>query len=141
VGGQLARVQHNLIKRQKMHFTSLEAIGVDVIFGVNGSVWVKPWAPKPAADPAQQQQPEADTAADASPTAVASPEQRQAVCRAANAVRALAALQLPIHADAVGAVVALAAAEEVSLSHMLQAPFLSLVAAQEAQQRTQTNAI
>jgi exosome complex component RRP4 len=48
-GGQLVQVQHNLIKRQKQHFVALEALGVDIIFGVNGAVWIAPWAPKPAA--------------------------------------------------------------------------------------------
>ena len=41
--GQLVRVSHNLIRRQKLHFTQLPEEGVDIIFGVNG--WVCPPPP------------------------------------------------------------------------------------------------
>ncbi len=56
-------------------------------------------------------------------------------CRASNAVRALAALQLPIYAAAVAAVVGLADSEEVATPHMLRSHFLALAAAQTAAQR------
>ena len=134
-GGQLVHVQHNLIKRQKQHFTSLESAGVNIIFGVNGLVFVSPWSakppqPDPLALPATAQPPPAPPPA--------SLEQRQAVCRAANAVRALAALHLPIYAEAVDRVVALATQEEIALAHMLREPFLTLVAGQETHQHSQT---
>jgi hypothetical protein len=98
-----------------------QALGVDIIFGVNGAVWIAPWAPKPvAADlppAAQQEASDAATAATTPPPPPATPEQRQAVARAANAVRALAALQLPIHAESVTAAVDLA--EQVAHRHNL----------------------
>lgn len=128
------KVQHNLIRRQKQHFTSLEGAGVNIIFGVNGLVFVSPWAPKPP-----QPDPLAlpDTAQQVPAPPSASPEQRQAVCRAANAVQALAALHLPIYAEAVDRVVALATQEEIALAHMLREPFLVLIAGQETQQHSQ----
>jgi hypothetical protein len=98
-------------------FRDAQALNVDIIFGVNGAVWIAPWAAKPtAADlpPAAQQEAAADAAAAAAPPQPATLEQRQAVARAANAVRALAALQLPIHAESVTAAVDLA--EQVACS-------------------------
>ena len=36
----LVQVHPVLIKRQKQHFHHLESLGVDIIFGCNGLVWV-----------------------------------------------------------------------------------------------------
>lgn len=124
--------------------TCLQALGVDIIFGVNGAVWIAPWAPKPAASdlpPLAQAQLEAAEAAAAALNPTPKPatlEQREAVTRAANAVRALAALQLAIHAEPVSAAVDLAVQEGVALPHMLRPPFLAMLAAQEAGHRMQT---
>lgn len=38
--GQFLKVPSNLIKRQKQHFHSLPNIGVDVILGNNGYIWI-----------------------------------------------------------------------------------------------------
>ncbi|KAK9834028.1 hypothetical protein WJX81_004480 [Elliptochloris bilobata] len=88
-GGQLVTVPANLIKRQKHHFNTLPDMGVDVILGCNGMVWVAPNAPPPAlgADGEPEQAP---------PRPPATREQRAAVCRMAGALRALAALYFPI---------------------------------------------
>lgn len=85
-------------------------------------MWIAPWAPKPsAADLPPAAQLEAANAASgaAVPPQPATLEQRQAVARAANAVRALAALQLPIHAESVTAAVDLAT--QVAHEHNMDA--------------------
>ena len=56
-------------------------------------------------------------------------------CRAANAVRALAALELPIYSAGVSALVGLADSEEVATPHMLRPSFLTLAAAMVAEKR------
>ncbi|KAK9811058.1 hypothetical protein WJX73_009950 [Symbiochloris irregularis] len=37
--GQLIPVPANIVKRQKQHFHSIEALGVDMIIGCNGMIW------------------------------------------------------------------------------------------------------
>lgn len=73
---------------QALLTTRLHA-GVDVILGCNGMVWVAPHAraPELGADGEPDQAP---------PPPPATSAQREAVCRVAGAVRALAALYFPI---------------------------------------------
>lgn len=135
--GQLVRVAHSLIRRKKMHFTQSKAIGVDIIFGVNGWVWVAPYREKPAVVPGGLLPSEDAAAADAAPPPPpVTDTDRRAISRAANAVRALAALQLPIHLEAVAGIVELADSEGVRTSHMMRTTFLKLAAAQEASNRS-----
>jgi hypothetical protein len=95
-------VAPSLIKRQKQHFHHVPELGVDVIFGCNGLVWVGVHVEPPkeadvataAADPeaAVQLKPEVGTV----PVDV-----RTHVALVANVVRVLSRLFLPIHLPAV----------------------------------------
>jgi len=68
--------------------------GVDIILGCNGMVWIAPHAPLPAPPGADGGEPAEPEPAPAPPPDTR--PQREAVCRAAGAVRALAALRFLI---------------------------------------------
>ena len=89
-GGQLVTVSPNLVKRQKQHFNDLGSLGVSVILGCNGMIWVAAQAAPHANGHAAEQSGGSGAAL------VIGPQQREAVCRVANAVRVLAALSMLI---------------------------------------------
>jgi hypothetical protein len=81
----------------KYHEVSISA-GVDLVLGLNGLVWVCPHVARgPDGAPVQPQTAAGAAAAAASITRA----QREACVRVAGAIRALAALYLPIYPDAI----------------------------------------
>ncbi|EFJ51079.1 hypothetical protein VOLCADRAFT_73556 [Volvox carteri f. nagariensis] len=135
--GQLVEVPPNLIKRQKQHFHTLEALGVELIIGCNGLVWVAPLRPDRAAAAAA-----ADIGADAADAAAEAPVapppskgQLEVVCRMANAIRVLTRLYMPVYPASIMAVYEAAMDKNVELRDMLEPDFLEAVVKQEAQRR------
>lgn len=126
-GGQLVCVPPYLVKRQKQHFHSLTEIGVDIIFGLNGSIWVAPEGQR-GTEAGGQEADKISTTEGAS---------RAAVCRVANAVRALAKLYLLIHPTSIMEVYEMTEANRIPLSHMTDEDVLALVVANEAHRRTE----
>jgi len=102
--GTLVRVAPRLVKRCKQHFQNLgQDIGVEVILGLNGFVWVQE-------APVEKEKPEGDEAAAAAAAAAADGDDgapttyvpvtlsgRERVCRVRNAVLALARMMMPIY--------------------------------------------
>eukprot|EP00877_Chromochloris_zofingiensis_P000115 jgi/Chrzof1/10103/Cz04g27050.t1 len=124
-GGQLVAVPANLVKRQKQHFRTLESLGVDVILGLNGLIWVAPHvergeggAPLPTAN-----------------IAGFSAAQREATCRVSNAIRALAALCLQIYPSTIMDAYELCVQNKIHPKDMLEMEFLTLVAQSEVVRR------
>lgn len=138
--GQLLGVPANLIKRQKQHYHTLEALGVTMIIGVNGLIWVAPYQPRggdgddATGGPTAMDADAAEAGADGAQEP-ASAAQVQNVCRLANAVRALARLYMPIYMPSIMAVFEAAADGQVSLKDMLEPAFLELIIQQEARKR------
>ena len=89
-GGQLVTVSPNLVKRQKQHFNDLGNLGVSIILGCNGMIWVAAQTAPHANGHAAEQGGSSET------ESVITPQQREAVCRVANAVRVLAVLSMLI---------------------------------------------
>ncbi|KAG2484794.1 hypothetical protein HYH03_016447 [Edaphochlamys debaryana] len=139
VCGQLVEVPPNLIKRQKQHFHTIEALGVELIIGCNGLVWVAPLRPDRAAASADGGAGAgADGDADGAeppPPPPPSRVQLEVVCRLSNAIRVLTRLYMHVYPAAVLAVYEAAADNGVALRDMLEPEFLEAVAAQEAQRR------
>lgn len=94
--GQLVQVPPALIRRQKQHFCALAPCGVAVILGRNGFVWV---SSPPAPDAALGARGGGDhegREGGGEEHAVVPLAERERICRAANAVRVLAALRFTI---------------------------------------------
>lgn len=109
--GQLIQVAANLIHRQRHHFHTLEDLGVTLIFGCNGMVWISPLGPK------------------------VDIEHRKSVCRLANAVRCLSRLCLPIFLVTVMNVFELSLDMKVAIQDMSRSEFLTAVINKEAERR------
>lgn len=141
--GQLLVVPANLVKRQKQHYHTLEALGVIVIIGVNGLIWVAPHHPRPATDgqpgglngAPNSMETDSTTEEAAAAQQLPTPAQVQNVCRLANAVRALAKLYMPIFMPSVMGVYESAVEGGVLLADMVQPSFLELLVQQEARKR------
>jgi len=100
--GTLVRVAANLVKRCKQHFQHLGPdIGVEVILGLNGFVWVQE-------APLEKEQTSDDAAAAAAAAAESeegalttyvpvTPAGRERVCRVRNSILALARMVMPIY--------------------------------------------
>ncbi|KAJ9527697.1 hypothetical protein QJQ45_025976, partial [Haematococcus lacustris] len=103
-GGQLVAVPPALVKRQKQHFHNIEVIGVSVILGCNGLLWVSPTPPPPPAalTPGLLTGGQGGEAvAVPPPDWQPSRQQLEAVVRVGNAIRALARCYLPIYATTI----------------------------------------
>ncbi|GMH46101.1 hypothetical protein BSKO_14065 [Bryopsis sp. KO-2023] len=109
-GGQLVQVAANLIHRQRHHFHTLDDLGVTLIFGCNGMVWI-------------------------APTGKAEIENRRNICRLANAVKCLSKLCLPIFLATVMNVFKLSEENAVVIRDMSRSDFLAQIVEKEAERR------
>lgn len=132
VNGQLVEVPPNLIKRQKQHFHRLEALGVELIIGCNGLVWVAPLRPDTSGDGGG----EAGDEVLAKPAPPPTKGQLEVVCRLANAIRVLTRLYMPVYPASIMSTYEAAVDNSVPLKDMLDPDFLSAVVLQEAQRRS-----
>eukprot|EP00798_Chlamydomonas_sp_ICE-L_P007459 gene7459-600_t len=119
-GGQCITVPANLVKRQKQHFYTMDAIGVDIILGCNGHLWVAPQFPKPQDGLSEVMVPEFTKI------------QLEAATRVANAIRALAKLYLTIYPATIMDTYEIATEHNVAPRDMLETDFLTLVVSSEA---------
>ncbi|KAK9844602.1 hypothetical protein WJX74_004455 [Apatococcus lobatus] len=137
VGGQLVEVPATLIKRQKFHFHHLEDLGVDMIVGCNGGVWVGPHDAHKSAD-TQDGGHGREEAVLVMPTMPSfTPQQRGKAARVANAVRVLAILYLPVHSASIQDTCQAAMQLDLGAADMLKLPFIQHLAEQEVQRRQQ----
>lgn len=131
--GQLVRVAPYLIKRLKQHFHQLKDLGVDLILGCNGFIWVSA-----AASPSSSSSAAAGNK-DNLPVAAADGVQfevRERICRLANSVRVLGALGLLVSPDSIMQTYDASLLWEVPVKDMLSADFHVKLAEKEAEQRT-----
>mmetsp|Transcript_31083 Transcript_31083/g.69022 ORF Transcript_31083/g.69022 Transcript_31083/m.69022 type:complete len:304 (+) Transcript_31083:149-1060(+) len=122
-GGQLIIVPANLVKRQKQHFYTMEAIGVDLILGCNGLLWVAPHFKKPEDGTTPIEVPQFTL------------QQIQAATRAANAIRALAKLYLAIYPATIMDAYEIAVESGTPIKDMLETDFLVKVVKSEGVRR------
>ncbi|KAL1816641.1 hypothetical protein ACET3Z_019215 [Daucus carota] len=135
--GQLLTVPPYLVKRRKQHYHYLEQLGIDLILGCNGFIWVgehidtkDDMVEDQVAKSEQQNENPGDNFSKETYTSV---EIRQNICRAANAVRVLCALGFNITADVIIETVKLS--NSVDIHEMLGPEFYVLVAESEVERR------
>ncbi|KAL1816643.1 hypothetical protein ACET3Z_019217 [Daucus carota] len=135
--GQLLTVPPCLVKRRKQHYHYLEQLGIDLILGCNGFIWVAEhidtkddMVEDQVAKSEQQNENPGDNFSKETYTSV---EIRQNICRAANAVRVLCALGFNITADVIIETVKLS--NSVDIHEMLDPKFYVLVAESEVERR------
>jgi hypothetical protein len=117
------QVAPGLVKRQKQHFVALPDIGVELILGVNGNVWVAPYMQRREDGSLPDPLPAFDV------------EARRAVCRAAGAVRALAQLYLMVYPAAIVDTYELSVAQQVEVQDMAEGAFLAVLIDSEIARR------
>ncbi|KAK3282176.1 hypothetical protein CYMTET_10077 [Cymbomonas tetramitiformis] len=110
-------------------------VGVDVIFGVNGRVWVGAHVEAPAADTGTPHSAEDEAEKITRPPVKVDAEVREKVCRVANAIQVLAKLFFPIHAPAVLQTYQDSLAADVQAKDMLGDYFQTYVLEKEVERR------
>lgn len=144
--GQLLSVPPYLVKRRKQHLHHLDQLGVDLILGCNGFIWVGEHA-EPQGDMAvdQENDPEQDLIAKKHPAtlkeqecAYTSIETRQNICRIANAIRVVSTLGFTITVEVITETFNLSTSLNMDIHEMLGSEFCVLVAEQEADRRSKT---
>jgi len=131
-GGHLEVVPSALVRRQKQHFHTLEDLGVDVLFGCNGLVWlgVHP------ADQATSQDPNAELDVGHIPDVEVDAVTRERICRLSAGVRVLAALFLPMDVTVLRALYDTSLQLGVEPRDMRALEFQTRVLEMEAERRT-----
>lgn len=114
--GQIVEVSANLVHRQRHHFHTLQQLGLTLIFGCNGMIWIAPTGPSIEV------------------------EQCQSASRVANAIRCLSRLRLPIFLATVMSVVHLSLDSNVAIQDMGRPEFLTMIVRKEAERRQSTTA-
>ena len=134
--GQLVKVPPRLIKRQSSHFIDLDAMGIQMIVGCNGWIWLGLVDKKrPVRSQLAEFQLSSREEVEEQPF---DPDRDQllAASRLANAILGLAKLSLPIYKDALLASVELSIANNVAISKMLDLEFLANVVELEEGRRS-----
>lgn len=126
-GGQLVVVTAALVKRAKQHFHAFP-FGVDVIFGMNGFVWVGAAHGEGGASAGATAPTNEESDATAAAAADVPPDLRERLCRVANALRVLDSLFLPITAATVLAVYSASVDLQVTAREMLHPDVLPRLA-------------
>ena len=139
--GRIIKVPAELVRRQRHHFQHLENVGVDIILGCNGLVWVTHHVDaQPLLSHQQQQQQGGEKLTEEQkrqqqqqrePTAA----QRESVSRVGQCILALAQLGLALQGTALARVVQLSLEKRMAPKFILESEFLSAVAAEEEIQR------
>ncbi len=127
--GRVVRVPAELVRRQRHHFQKLEGVGVDIILGCNGLVWVTHHVVE------EQQRNDGDGENLKKERPVPTAEQRHAVARVAQSVVALAQLGLVLQGNAISRVVELSLERNIEPKLILEREFLSEIAAEEERLR------
>lgn len=123
--GKAVQVPAQLVKRQRRHFQHLEESDVDIILGCNGIVWVTRHV-EPRSDEDEQPGEELPNCERLTP------KDRENIARASQSLLVLASLGFSINGDSIGRVIAISISHQVQPKHMLNAPFLTLVADSES---------
>eukprot|EP00891_Asterochloris_glomerata_P000696 jgi/Astpho2/696/e_gw1.00013.94.1_t len=140
--GILVEIPTKLIKRQKQHFVNLDGLGIGLILGLNGSIWVSTQQHQTTTIPsgaaaaheglALQQQKQAT---------VLTKEERSRVVRVAACIRALAKLYLLVYPATILETFQLSVEHTVDLASILQPVFLQLMTDNEAKRRQKAYAM
>ncbi|EPS63846.1 hypothetical protein M569_10938 [Genlisea aurea] len=137
--GQLVTVSPYQVRRkQQFHF--LKQFGIDLILGCNGFIWIGEHVE--VKDGSNEDHPSNNTPSQQTAVDEAAEEEtnipletRESICRIANAVRVLSALDFMISLEVILEIVDLSLSLNVGIHDMLGAEFYVLVAEKEAERR------
>jgi len=130
--GQLVKVAPYLIKRFKQHFHQLKDLGVDLILGCNGFIWIS----AASGNKDNLQLPGSAATSTSAVYGTVQFEVRERICRLANSVRVLGALGLLVSPDSIMQTYDASILWEVPVKDMLSADFHVKLVEKEAEQRT-----
>lgn len=137
--GQLLKVDPYLVKRSKHHFHYIESLGIDLIIGCNGFIWVGEHVE--VRDPVMiddQKDDEMMISSSSTKEQSHTPlETRQNICRIGNAVRVLSNLGFTVTVEVITETVNLSNSKNVGIYDMIGSEFHVLVAENEAERRRQ----
>ncbi|VVA89823.1 unnamed protein product [Arabis nemorensis] len=137
--GQLLKVDPYLIKRRKHHFHYVDTLGIDLILGCNGFIWVGEHVE--VRDPmiiVDQKNDETvssstnNTLKDQSHTTL---ETRQCICRIGNAIRVLSNLGFTMDLEVIMETFNLSNSKNIDIYDMLGSEFHVVVTENEAERR------
>lgn len=136
--GQLLKVDPYLVKRSKHHFHYIESLGIDLIIGCNGFIWVGEHVE--VRDPVMmidgQKDDEMISSSSSTKEQSHTPlETRQNICRIGNAIRVLSNLGFTVTVQVITETVNLSNSKNVDIHEMLGSEFHVLVAENEAERR------
>ncbi|XP_024372197.1 exosome complex component RRP4 homolog isoform X1 [Physcomitrium patens] len=133
--GQLVKVAPYLIKRLKQHFHQLKDLGVDLILGCNGFIWIAGTSAPGQKDNKRSGSVVTSASAAEGESAVQF-EVRERICRLANSVRVLGALGLLVSPESIIQTYEASLQFKVKVKDMLSADFYVKLAEKIAEQRT-----
>lgn len=130
--GQLLKVDSYLIKRRKHHFHYVESLGIDLILGRNGFIWVGEHVK--VRDPmiVDDENSTKNTRKEQSDTPL---ETRQSILRIGNAIRVLSNLGFTMALELIMETVNLSNTKNIDIHDMLGSEFHVLVGENEAETR------
>ncbi|XP_010440855.1 PREDICTED: exosome complex component RRP4 homolog [Camelina sativa] len=120
--GQLLKVDPYLVRRSNLHFHFIESLGIDLILGRNGFIWV--------GEHAQSNDPMVVD------NEIISSKTRQSILRIGNAIRVLSTLGFTLTPAVIMETFNLSHTENVQIHDMLGSEFHVLVTEREAERRT-----
>ncbi|XP_010415031.1 PREDICTED: exosome complex component RRP4 homolog [Camelina sativa] len=122
--GELLKVDPYLVKKTMSHFHYLESLGIDLILGRNGFIWI--------GEHSQVKDPNQNIGKEKSYTPL---ETRQSILRIGNAIRVLSNLGFTMTLEVVMETVNLSNTENIDVHDMLGSEFHVLVTENEAERR------
>lgn len=134
--GQLLIIDPYLVKKSKHHFHHLEQLGIDLILGRNGFIWVGEHAETRDSMIVDQANSSERSTVEEKKQAYTPLETRQNICRIANAIRVFSTLGFNVDADLIMETVELSTSLKIDIHDMLGSEFHVLVAEREAERRS-----
>jgi len=112
--GLCVNVCPSLIRRMKTHFVDMESIGVSLIIGNNGTIWISPYTPKNLDDENENNQ-----VKESQPPPTVSLETRHNMTRIRNSIVVLSRMWIAIHPSTVKYVFNLSVKKDMQPKDML----------------------
>jgi exosome complex component RRP4 len=126
-----------LVKRSKHHFHYVESLGIDLIIGCNGFIWVGEHVEvrDPMAIDDQKDEEMISSSSTGKEQSHIPLETRQTICRIGNAIRVLSNLGFTVTLEVIMETVNLSNSKNIDIHDMLGSEFHVVVAENEAERR------
>ncbi|CAH2039032.1 unnamed protein product [Thlaspi arvense] len=131
--GLLLKVDPYLVRKSNHHFHYIESLGIDLIIGRNGFIWVGEHVQ--VRDPMMVDDQKSDTYDADREQIHTSLETRQSICRMGNAIRVLANLGFTVTLEVIMETANLSNSKNIDIHDMLGSEFHVVVAESEAERR------